>query len=476
MEARSGRHRSRRRTGRASLGATVVLALAALTACPSGAKDLGDILLDKGVITPDELRQAREDEKQQQAAGESRLDALRAQLPKWLEMLTPFGDIRLRDEGFYQEDKSARNRFRVRARIGLTATVSDEISGTVRLATGNSNDPISTNQTLDSTFTDKPISLNWAYLTLKPGKTFNIEPGWVTVTAGKFGLNNWRPSELVWDDDVSPEGATETLNLIERREGFLRGVRVNAFQWIVNEVSSGADPWIPGGQVVGEAAFDGTASWTLAFADYYYSHINEVARNFLEPSSPNFNSQLANSNDVVKNTSGKITGYRYGFNVLNANTELDFPDPVGLGIPAGAFGDVAYNSQASTRNAGCYLGAGIGNAGKDWYRNTLKNRGDWGLSYTYAWIEKDAVPSIFSFSDINEYSTLPAKAGASRPTQKGGTNLIAHIVRVDYVVLPSLQLTAKAYIENVLDRSISNAPLTQNPTLLRTQLDAMLKF
>jgi len=43
-------------------------------------------------------------------------------------------------------------------------------------------------------------------------------------------------------------------------------------------------------------------------------------------------------------------------------------------------------------------------------------------------------------------------------------------------VLPNLQLTAKAYVENVLDRRISNAALTGNPTLLRTQLDAMLRF
>ena len=71
---------------------------------------------------------------------------------------------------------------------------------------------------------------------------------------------------------------------------------------------------------------------------------------------------------------------------------------------------------------------------------------------------------------------LPAKAGASRPMQKGGTNLISHILRFDYVLLPNLQLTAKAYIENVLDRKISNAALTQNPTLVRTQLYAMLRF
>jgi len=140
------------------------------------------------------------------------------------------------------------------------------------------------------------------------------------------------------------------------------------------------------------------------------------------------------------------------------------------------FSDVAYNNQADGRNVGVYAGAGIGKAGKDWYHNVLKNKGDWGLSYTYAWVEKDAVLSIFSFSDINAFSTQPAKAGASRPAQSGATNIASHILRADYVLLPNLQLTARAYVENVLDRKISNAALTGNPTLVRTQLDAILKF
>jgi len=468
---------SKRWTGRmrAMLWQGIILALVLSNGVVQG-KDLGDILVQKGLITEDDLKQAREEDKQKGAAEESRFDALKAKLPTWLNVITPFGDIRLRDEGFYQEDKTARNRFRFRARIGLTANVSDEISGTVRLATGNANDPISTNQTEDSTFTQKSINLNWAYLTLKPGRTFGIQPGWLTITGGKFGVNSYRVSELVWDDDVAPEGFTETLNLVDGKDGFLRGLRVNAFQWIVDEVSSGGDPWIPGEQLVAETSPFGTVSWTLAFADFYYTHINEVARKFLNPSSSSYNSQLANSNSVVTNSKGQITGYTSGFNVLNATTDFDVPDPVGLGIPAGFFGDFACNTEAQGHNLGVYAGAGIGKAGKDWYHDVLKNPGDWGLSYTYAWIEKDAVLSIFTFSDINEFSTLPATYGASRPTQKGGTNLDAHILRADYMLLPHFQLTARAYIENVLDRSISNAKLTQNPTLLRTQLDALLTF
>jgi hypothetical protein len=471
---------------------SMTIALALLVAGSTArAKDLGDILLDKGLITPEELQQARQEDKQKAAADESQRNAIIAKLPKWLDAITPFGDVRTRYEGFYQDDAIARNRFRLRARIGLNVNPADEVGATVRLATGDPNDPISTNQTLSNTFTRKSINLDWAYLTVKPGKSVGLQPGWVTVTAGKFGVNGYRTSELVWDDDVSPEGATETLNVIDQREGVVRGLRLNTFQWVVDEIAAAGDPWMFGGQAVADTAFTESAKWTLAFADYHYEDLNNVASKYLSAftgnsdpftaNTTNQNTSLANSNTVIfspKDSKGnrKILGYASGFNIVNGSTELNFADPFTLGIPAGIFGDLAYNTQADSHNTGVYLGAGIGNAGKDWYHDVLTKQGDWGLSYTYAWVEKDAVLSIFTFSDINAFSTRSSPPGGSRPTQSGGTNIMAHILRLDYVVLPNLQLTAKAYIENVLDRKISNAALTQNPTLLRTQLDAVLKF
>jgi hypothetical protein len=441
------------------------------------AKDLGDILVEKGLITKEELQQAKEEEKQKVAAEESRRDAVASKIPKWLDAISFFGDVRTREEGFYAEDLQGRNRFRIRARVGLNANVTDEVSATVRLATGDSNDPISTNQTLGNTFTRKPVNLDWAYITLKPGKTFGLEPGWGSVVGGKFGVSAYRTSELIWDDDLSPEGFTETLNLYERREGLLRGFKVNAFEWIMDENAANYDPWMAGGQMVADAAFGTTANLTMSFADFNYMNINKVASKFLEPTSSSYNGQLANSNDVVRDPkTGKITRYKYGFNIINFASELNFPDPIGMGIPAGLFEDVAYNTQAEGRNVGLYLGAGIGKAGKDWYHNGLKNPGDWGMSYTFSWVEKDALLSLVSYSDLDYVQ--------SRATQKGSTNVLAHILRFDYELFPNFQLTAKGHFINALDLKNSNAinrsdlnkSLQGNQTLFRTQLDAVLKF
>jgi putative porin len=460
------------------------LALGMLTST-AHAKDLGDILLKKGLITEEELKQAREEDKQKSAADESRRDAIMAKLPKWLEMITPFGDIRMRYEGFFQEHRIAENRERLRARIGLTANVSDEVSGTFRIATGDPNNPVTRNQTFNNTFTQKNINLDQAYITLKPSHTLGLEPGWFTLTGGKFSANAYRVSELVWDDDLTPEGATETVTLVEQREGPLRSLKINAFQWEVDEVANDFDPWMGGGQIVSETALGSVASLTTAFADYHYSNMNSAARKFLSPTTssgaPNGskNNQLATTNCllVARDSTGKLTGingFCSGFNLVNGSVDLDFPDI--LGIPAGVFGDVVYNTVAPTRNTGFYVGVGIGRSGKDYYHDTLKNQGDWGLSYTYVQVERQATVALFTYDDAAyTQGNTSFQTGVS-----GGTNIVGHIVKLDYMPITNLQLTWKTHVINAfdskLDQSTAVVNFRGNPTLVRMQVDAMLKF
>ena len=75
-----GDYTMRERSRRGGVHTALRYAAAALAGLclvgPAAAKDLGDILVEKGLITPDELRQAREEEKQKVAAEESRRDAI----------------------------------------------------------------------------------------------------------------------------------------------------------------------------------------------------------------------------------------------------------------------------------------------------------------------------------------------------------------------------------------------------------------
>ena len=457
-----------------------LVAIAGATAMASpawAARDMCRILKDKGILDDLEYNECQAAQEKEEVKAETKTtDTLKAKLPAWLDKITPIGDVRFRQEGFYEEGANANNRFRIRARVGLAVKLSEELESAFRIATGNPNDPISTNQTLSNTFDPTDINLNWAYITIKPGKTFGIRPGLFSITGGRFENPAYRVSELVWDDDLTPEGGTQTVTFYESKEGFFRNARLNVFEYTVDQISSASDPWMFGGQGVVDTAFGSTANWTVAFADYSWQDMNAVAKKYLNASSSDYNKQLANSNSVVKDANGNIIAYEYGFNLVNVSTELNFPNPVGLGIPAGLFGELVNNTQADTRNTGFALGAGIGRARKGYYTNRLRERGDWGASYTYEWVEKDATFSMFSYSDINY--------DQSNASQKGSTNVTAHILRGDYMLLNNLQLTAKFHFINALDLQDSVAynpsnpskSLSGNPTLTRMQLDAVLRF
>src|SRR5262245_61591003 len=185
----------------------------------------------------DEIKQLRGELRQQKAIGTAtQQQAERAEeqgkatdkkvtasIPEWVNKFTPFGDIRIRQEGFYNQPTPkatggapihARNRTRFRWRLGVKYAYSDELSATFRLASGNPDDPISTNETLDGSFSRKNVNLDWAYLTITPGATFGMRPGLLTINAGKFPNPMFRVSELVFDDDLSPEGFNETFSLL----------------------------------------------------------------------------------------------------------------------------------------------------------------------------------------------------------------------------------------------------------------------
>ncbi|HKC83079.1 MAG TPA: putative porin, partial [bacterium] len=114
--------------------------------------------------TQDEVQQLRRQLEQQKAIGqatqkqveqtaeESKTAAAEAkkglELPDWTKRTTIFGDVR--------------------ARLGVRVAFTDELSATIRGASGNPNDPISTNETLNGNFNRKNFNLDWAYLTFTP--------------------------------------------------------------------------------------------------------------------------------------------------------------------------------------------------------------------------------------------------------------------------------------------------------------------
>src|SRR5207302_6745430 len=98
-----------------------------------------------------------------------------------------------------------RARARVRARFNVLATLGEQFRTGLTLASGDINDPTSTNQNLTGFYTRKAVALDQAFVEFTPK---DFKP--LTLTGGKFRYP-WFNTELTWDKDLNPEGAAESL-------------------------------------------------------------------------------------------------------------------------------------------------------------------------------------------------------------------------------------------------------------------------
>jgi hypothetical protein len=378
----------------------------------------------------------------------------------WLSRISLFGDIRVRHEGFYQDGVAARNQQRFRLRVGARIQVSDELEGGIRLVSGDPNNIISNNQTMTDVFTRKPINIDNAYITVRPAKTIGLEKAFFSLTGGKFTVNFFRPraimsSELVFDEDLTPEGAAEEVTLLEG-QGVFRNLKLLGGQWALKEVAAGPDSYMVGEQALLNLAPTPISQFTVAVGDYYFLNSKLIAQE------RNRNNQLTLTNSVrlqkgqivpggdliVPSTTNPIQSFVGGFNIVDVGAQLN----IETGSPRWPFSlmfNFAHNTQAKLGKDNAYLfGAGIGQT---------RNPGDWAASAAWERVETDSVLSMFTLSDYG---------------RRGGTNVEGPIVKLDYMLFPRLTLTTKGYFVNFIDRPKG---LT-NSMVNRLQFDAVFAF
>ncbi len=386
----------------------------------------------------------------------------------WLSRFTFSGDLRVRMEGFYQDhgpNANARTRERFRLRFGAQMKISDELLAGIRLASGDANDPISTNETLTNIFTRKPVSIDHAYITITPKESIGLgDWAWspISITAGKFANQFFKPravmsSEMIFDDDLSPEGLHETFTLYEGTEGLLRRFQLNAAQWVYREMARAADGWMFGGQVVATIQPLPSTRLTVAMADYYFSKDDLIAQ------ARNTNSALKITNSVVLRDGTIVRGgssltpgtgdkqfqdFWGSYNILNGSLQLEYNTGYAR-WPLTLMADIARNFDAKRgEDFAVWAGLGLGQT---------RNPGDWAFSVVWARMETDSVLSAFSYSDFG---------------RDGGTNVQGPFVKIDYMLFPRLTLTAKNHFVSFIDR-----PQGQSNSLLhRFQLDAQVAF
>jgi hypothetical protein len=166
---------------------------------------------------PDFIRKQIADQVRAQVMTETREEGWAAPdaLPEWTKRVRVYGDIRLRYEadrfnagnynnfvnfaainsgspfdlqGFangtvanppFVNSTQDRDRFRLRARFGAEADLSDGVTANIRVGTGDPNGPVATNATLgeNGPFSKYALYLDRAYVTFQPNSDITIEAG-----------------------------------------------------------------------------------------------------------------------------------------------------------------------------------------------------------------------------------------------------------------------------------------------------------
>lgn len=399
----------------------------------------------------------------------------------WMKGLKQSGDFRLRYESFNYTDKNndngstgtsadrTRNRFRIRLRWGVEKDFGDDWKVGFRIATsGNSNtDPNSTNVTLGNPgyFNYKPIWVDRAYAVWEPNgfKDYGMIKG-LKVGAGKFDNPFLRYSTtIVWDADVTPEGAFEQANLkLVSTEDTQVNLYGTAGQFIVNEnAGNETDASIFGYQGalnVSTYAFNTEQPVDITGAVSFYDYTNWFQT-------------------VTSNTSTSATSYlRTNSIVADDFRVLDFYPEVQFfvnRIPVTLWYDYARNlGNVGTEDGAQSLGNDIHDSDEAWgiglKVGKLKNVGDWEAFYGYYEIGANAVVAAFNDSDFGG------------PGTNGFTNRMGHKFGLGYQFSKNATLNWTGFYVQPLNPANSSSLIglgsATNETVFRSQLDAVYKF
>ncbi len=403
--------------------------------------------------------------------------------PAWVLRFTPFADLRLRYEGIYfpfgndnlgafpnfnaintgppfdvtgttfspQLDVDQnRQRVRIRVRLGAQMDLEDGFTFGIRIATGESNAPTSTNQTLGvannaqgGNFSKYAIWLDRAFVRYelggKPSEDFMAE-------IGRFDNPYFVVGELMWDDDLGWDG----FALAARRkvaEGVTPFVVAGVFPVFNTDLNFSTtrpdkfpseNKWLYGIQLGTGLRFN--KDFSAKIATGYYDFYN-IEGKLSDPFVPLTTSDQGNTDDsrpsfaqkgntyfpirdiipTVDNGFGTTKQYQYfglvtPFRVVDVTGSLDFAhfEPVHVTLVGEWLQNTAFNYDSinaiAINNRGPDHGDGTlgdfagGNTG--WMAGLkighplLAKRWAWQAGFNYRYIESDATVDAFNDSDF----------------------------------------------------------------------------
>jgi len=440
-----------------------------------------------------------------QGSVDRRLGELEQRLKK-LGPLSFSGDFRFREDAFYGGPSNRsldQNLQNYRLRFNIDVQLSDDLAGGFTLASGNINDPTSTNQTLTGFYARKPIALDRAFIAYHAGY---FKP--LSLVAGKFTYP-WYNTEMTWDKDLNPEGFGQTLNFDLKSTPVLKRVAFIGFELPFAQIAgvslqnkSLMQSAVYGGQFQTQWRLTGWANFTAYSGFYNFHNADPMAlalsiASAKNPATPLIgllplaggggavqNSMTTTTATSVVNVNGtlvptgvsKITDAQFAskFGLFDNIARFDFTTPSER-WPVAIIGDYVQNTEACA-NAGNILAAPANTAttvyaqSANFACNSHQRRGYWleaevgrilrkhdlQFGYTRMFIEREAVLSNLNYNQIYQ-----------------GSNVTEHRISAFYTVRSNVILDFIGLFGRPLNFGSSAAPIN---TLDRLQFDINYVF
>ncbi|MEW5967918.1 MAG: putative porin [Pseudomonadota bacterium] len=347
-------------------------------------------------------------------------------VPEWLDRLKWEGDIRVRYQGDFFADGNApattfqtagqtignttddRHRERIRLRLGLNANVTSMVDAGIRITTGNTSDPVSTNQTLGTTANKYTLVLDRAFLRLTPLDDLSISAGRIP--------NPFFGTDLVWDEDLNFEGAAVRYTPWANADRVFKPF-VAAGVFPLQEVETSAavrarDKWLYGAQLGMEWTPSPRARFKLGAGYYDYRNVSGIANPALNDTLYNLTApqsrQKGNSVFNIDNDGNNATNLwalAADYQIANLTLVADFAQALPVHVIA---------SLDWARNVGFDRAKTLARSGQsispevDGYQARLTighprvaDRNEWQAFVGYRYLERDAVLDAFTDSDFH---------------------------------------------------------------------------
>ncbi|MCJ9709396.1 putative porin, partial [Bordetella hinzii] len=255
------------------------------------------------------------------------------------------------DRRYLNTREDRRNLWRIRARLGIKAQLSEDWIAGIRLASGTDDSPVSTSDTLGNDMGKKNLWLDQAYLSWRAAD-------WMTATAGR-AANPFVSTDLLYSSDLNFDGLSavfkkplegKPVTLFGTLGAFVLDYAKNGGTYYQGEGKS-ENKWLLGAQVGADWRIDESNRLRGALAYYHFDNIagqrsspcvvysksDVCSTDWSRPSFMQKGNTLFLLRDIVPSGIAGVSEYQYlglasQFNLLDLNLQYDTRVFNGLGL------------------------------------------------------------------------------------------------------------------------------------------------